>query len=106
MRNMFWITGLLGIALGVAPWAFNYTDNTNAMWASIIIGAAIVLVSAWKAIMQDENQYWEYWLAGLAGVVAIAAPFVFGFTALTEAIWMSIIVGALGVLIAGSQVFF
>ena len=102
---MYWITALLGLAMGVAPWVFNYTDNTSAMWASIIIGAVIVLVSGYKAIVQDENQYWEYWLAGLAGIVAIAAPFVLNFTAIVAALWTSIAVGALVVLIAGYEVF-
>src|SRR5690242_4027836 len=105
MRKMYWITGLLGLALGVCPWVFNYTDNTNALWASVIIGAAIVLVSLYKAVIQD-SQYWEYWVVGLAGIVAVAAPFVLNFTALTEALWASIIVGVLAVLIAGYEVFF
>lgn len=103
---MYWITGLVGLAMAVAPWVFSYTDNTNAMWASVIIGAAIVLVSGYKAIMRDENQYWEYWVAGLAGIVAIAAPFVLGFNTLTAALWTSIAAGALVIIIAGYEVIF
>lgn len=102
---MYWITGLLGLALGVAPWVFQYTDNTNALWTSIIVGAAILVVSAYKAITQD-HQPWEYWVAGIAGLAAIAAPFVLNFNAITEALWTSIVVGALVVLIAGYEVFF
>jgi hypothetical protein len=30
----------------------------------------------------------------LAGLAAIAAPFIFGFSILTEALWMSVVVGA------------
>ena len=103
---MFWITGLLGLALGVAPWVFQYTDNTNAMWASVIIGAVILVVSLYKAIMRDSTQYWEYWIAGLAGLVAIAAPFVLGFTVLTEALWTSIAIGVIVAVISGYEVFF
>ena len=103
---MYWITGLVGLAMIVAPWAFSYTNNTNAMWASIIIGAAIVLVSGYKAIVQDERQYWEYWVAALAGILAIAAPFVLNFNTLTEALWTSIIAGAVVVVLAGYEVIF
>ncbi len=105
MNKMYWITGLLGLALGVAPWVFNYTNNDGALWASIIIGAVILVLSAWKVISQDEDQYWEYWLVGLAGLAAIAAPFIFGFTALTEALWMSIAVGVLVALASAYEVF-
>jgi hypothetical protein len=102
---MYWITGILGLAMGVAPWVFNYASDNNAMWASVIIGAAIVLVSLYKGLVHD-NQNWEYWVAGLAGIVAVAAPFVLGFTALTAALWTLIGVGALVVLISGYEVFF
>ncbi len=102
---MYWITALLGLVMGVAPWTFNYTNNNNALWASIIIGAAIVLVSLYKAVVQD-SAYWEYWVVGLAGVVAVAAPFVLGFNTLTEALWTLIVAGVLVVLISGYEVFF
>jgi hypothetical protein len=105
MSKMFWITGLLGLALGVAPWVLNYSNNTTAMWTSVIIGAAIVVVSAYKAFIQD-NQYWEYWIIGLAGIVALAAPFVLNFTALTEALWTCLVAGIVAVVLAGYEVFF
>jgi hypothetical protein len=104
-RQMYWITGILGLAMGAAPWVFNYADNMTAAWASVIIGAAIVVVSLYKGFVQD-TQNWEYWVAGLAGLVAVAAPFVLGFTALTAALWTLIVVGALVVLISGYEVFF
>jgi len=105
MRKVYWFTGLLGLALGVAPWVFDYTGNNEALWTSVILGGVVVLVSLYKAVMQD-NQYWEYWLAGLAGLVAILAPFVLGFSTLTAAVWTVIIVGALLVVTSGYEVFF
>src|SRR6478672_9684432 len=97
---MYWITGLLGLVMIAAPWVFNYTDNNTALWASIILGAVIVLVSGYKAVTRD-TQTWEYWVAGFVGVAVIAAPFFGDFTALTEALWTSIIVGALVVVVSG-----
>jgi len=103
---VYWITGLLGLAFGVAPWVFGYSNDTYAMWTSVILGAAIVLFSGYKALVQDREQKWEYWAVGLVGVLAVVAPFVFGFTALTAALWASIIIGGLVVLLSGYEVFF
>lgn len=106
---MFWITGLLGLALGVSPWVFNYSSDNTAMWTSVIVGGLVALASAVKGVMMNtegENANWEYWIAGLAGAAAIAAPFVLGFTALTAALWTSIIVGALVVIASGYEVIF
>lgn len=105
MNKLYWVTGLLGLALGAAPWVFNYTDNTSALWASIIIGAVILVLSAWKVVAQDEDQYWEYWLVGLAGLAAIAAPFVFNFNALTQALWTSVVVGAVVAVASAFELF-
>jgi hypothetical protein len=100
---MFWITGLLGLALGVAPWILGYSNNETAMWTSVGVGAVMLLVSAYKALAQD-NQKWEYGIIGLAGLAAVAAPFVLGFTALTVAMWTVIGAGVLAVLISGYEV--
>ena len=39
------------------------------------------LASAYKGLVHGEEK-WEYYVAGLAGLVAIIAPFILGFTAL------------------------
>lgn len=104
---MFWITGLLGLVLATAPWIFNYSGDNTAMWTSVIVGGVVVVASAVKGWMQQseiEDANWEYWVAALAGIVAIGAPFVLGFTALTAALWTSIIVGALVLIASGYEV--
>lgn len=103
---MFWVTGLIGLALAVAPWILNYADNTNAMWVSVIAGVAVVLVSAYKGFMHDTDQKWEYWVAGLGGIVAAVAPFVLQFTALTAALWTGVVLGVLLIAVSGYELFF
>ena len=100
---MFWITGLLGLALGAAPWILQYSNNEPAMWTSVGVGAVMLLVSAYKAVVHD-NQKWEYWVIGLAGLVAAVAPFVLSFTTLTAAMWTSLVIGIVAVLISGYEV--
>ena len=95
-RYMFWLTGLLGLALIVAPFVLGYNTDNNALWASIILGTAILIVSVLEGVVRDLSN-WEYWIAGLAGVLAILAPFVLQFNAPEKStqMWVSIILGAI-----------
>jgi hypothetical protein len=41
----------------------------------------------------------------MAGLAAIAAPFIFGFNTLTEALWMSVVVGAVVAVASAFELF-
>lgn len=99
---MSWIIALLGVVLAAAPWIFNYSDEPAAMWTSLVLGVVVALVAAYDAIARDES-LWEEWLAVLAGVVAVIAPFIF-FSGVTAAVWTSVVLGALVILLAGYEV--
>ncbi|MCZ7542119.1 MAG: SPW repeat protein [Anaerolineae bacterium] len=103
--KMFWLTGLLGVLLILAPFVLNYRDDANAQWSHIILGAVILIVSIIEAVDQSTSN-WEYWAAGLGGVVAILAPFLFNFRSADQAtqMWTSIILGALLVIVSGYEV--
>jgi bacteriorhodopsin len=105
VSEMYWITGILGLALIVAPFVLNYSSVPIAMWSSIILGAAIVVVSAIKAFVRDAAK-WEYWVAGILGLLAIIAPFVLGFRAQVRPLDASIILGVIVLLFAGYQALF
>jgi len=102
VRNMYWVTGLLGLILAAAPWAFGYSDNMVALWTSLIVGAATIVVSILEAAQSDRAQ-WEYWAAGILGVVAIFAPFVFGYGNIANAMWSTVILGVLIAAFAGTR---
>lgn len=102
---MYWLTGILGALFVVAPFVLGYRDNSYAMWTSVVLGAVVLLASIFEAYDASKNK-WEYWLVGLAGILAVIAPFVFGFTTLTVAMWTAIIMGALMLLMSGYEVFF
>jgi hypothetical protein len=102
---MYGLTGLLGIAMAVAPFVLGYRDNTIAMWTSIILGVVVLVASILEGMDVDQSK-WEWWVAGIAGVLAIIAPFAFGFTALTMALWTFIVLGAVVAIVAGYEVFF
>ena len=99
---MYWITGILGLAFVLSPFVLGYSNNTAALWTSILIGGATIVVSWIEGTQQDREQ-WEYWTAAILGIVAIVAPFVFGFGEQSVATWTSVVVGGLIALFAGSK---
>lgn len=99
---MYWATGILGLILAVAPWMFGYSTNLVAMWTSLLIGVATVLVS-WMEGAQSDREPWEYWTAVVLGVIAIIAPLILGFGSLPSATWSTVILGILIAIFAGSR---
>ena len=41
---MNWITGILGIALFLAPFVFGYSGTPWALWISLIMGAIVTIL--------------------------------------------------------------
>ncbi len=101
-KIMYWVTGILGLAFALAPFVLGYSNNATALWTSVLIGAATIVVS-WIEGAQADRQQWEYWTAAVLGVIAVIAPFVFGFGAQVVATWTSVILGGLIALFAGSK---
>ena len=102
---MYWVTGILGLALMVAPFLLGYTSNPTAFWTSLITGLVILAVSTYKAITHDQAR-WEYMVATVVGLLAVFAPFVLGFGSLTIAVWALVILGGLVAIFAGFEGFF
>ena len=102
---MYWLTGFLGIAMAISPFVLSYRDSTMAMWTSVVLGIVVTAASILEG-MDMEQSKWEWWVAGLAGVLAAIAPFVLGFTTLTTALWTLVILGVVVLILAGYEVFF
>jgi len=96
---MYWITGILGILLIIAPFLLGYRSDSPAMWSNLILGAIVVLVSAIKGLFPDETR-WEYWVAGIMGVLAIIAPFVLRFSTVATALWATLVLGVVVAVLA------
>jgi uncharacterized membrane protein HdeD (DUF308 family) len=93
------------LALAIAPFVFGYTNHTYALWASIVLGVVALATSAYKIFMNAESN-WEGWIIGVTGILAIAAPFVFGFSTLVAAMWAFIVIGAILFLLAVYELFY
>ena len=42
---MYWIIGILGLALMVTPFVVGCRSNMMGMWSNLLLGAAVVIVS-------------------------------------------------------------
>ena len=101
---MYWITGILGILLIIAPAALGYSSDTPALWSNVVLGLAVLIVSAIKGLIPDTTR-WEYVVAGLGGLLAILAPFVLKFSVVATALWASIILGVVVLVLAIYEVY-
>lgn len=101
---MYWITGILGLLLILAPLVLGYSDNGTALWTSIVLGAAVAVTSALEGLIHDVSN-WEYWVAGILGILTFIAPWVLGFSGNATALWASLVLGAAIAILAGIKVF-
>ena len=101
---MYWYVGVLGLALIVAPYVLGYSNDIAALWSSLILGVIVAGVSLIKALIRGTGD-WVYWVSGVAGVLAVIAPYVLGFNVVTAATWTSIVLGVVIALLAAYQLF-
>ena len=101
-KSMYWLTGIVGAIFMVAPYIFSYSENTTALWTSLIDGFVVVVASLWEGL-ESRKERWEYWIAGLVGIIAIVAPFALGFGNHASAMWTSVIMGGIIAVLAGGK---
>lgn len=90
---MFWLTGLLGIVLGLAPFVFGFANNPVALWITLILGAVVVIASVIGVLSPRADTRWAHWVIGAAGVAALIAPFIFGYNT-GSPLWTNVVLGA------------
>jgi hypothetical protein len=99
---MYWMTGILGFVLMIAPFMFGYSFNAVALWASVLIGFATIAFSGMEGL-QHDRETWEYCSVVVLGAIAVLSPFILGFASLSAALWTSIVMGVLIALFAGTK---
>jgi hypothetical protein len=104
MKILNWIIALCGLwELGdiVLPFIIGF-DNVHAfVWNHIIVGMVLVLAGAWAALTRNAGTAKILdWIAAVAGVWLVIAPFILGTTSIAAGLWNDIIVGVI-VLILG-----
>jgi uncharacterized membrane protein HdeD (DUF308 family) len=93
-----WIMLVCGVLLFVAPWAMGFSGDLAAASAAWV-GGIVIAAMAIAALFQFAE--WEDWVALVAGVLMIVAPWILGFAALRYAVWAFV---ALGLIVAVASV--
>ncbi len=92
---------VVGIWLILAAFALDFTDVTNALWNSIIVGVAIIVIAALRITTASDRWYWLSWVTFLLGLWLIASPFVLGYDNLTRPMASDVFSGIAVVLLSG-----
>lgn len=94
-----WISFALGLWLAMSPWILGYSAHEAATANAAFAGLVLALGSHFEVSFDEASIEWfnlalGLWLAG--------APFVLGFTALTDVTANCLVVGALVVILSAS----
>ena len=93
VRTANYLSVLTGLWLVVAPGLIGY-GNTGLKWSSVITGAVIALLGVAQELRLEY--VWPDWVMMLAGLWAIAAPYVFSGST-TGAKWAGWVGGVLAI---------
>ena len=76
---MKWRNGLaaiIGIWFIISPWIFDYSDQSDALWTSVVIGAVLFIAAGWAVFLENSSGWavWQTWIALLAGILVCHPP--------------------------------
>lgn len=92
-----------GLALQASPWLFGFATESQAAWNAWIVGAAIAVIAAVALYAFHEE---EEWVNLVLGIWAVVAPWVLGFSAVTTAMWVHVVVGIIVAVLATASIWF
>ncbi len=105
MRHMYWITALIGLALIIAPFALAFSGNRAALTSSVVLGAAVLVLSILKGLLRDRMP-WEYWVIGLLSILIAGTPFILGFNTVQRAFLTTTVLGIVAFLLCAYQIYY
>ncbi|WP_259394366.1 SPW repeat protein [Priestia aryabhattai] len=81
---------MIGIWFIIAPWVIGFSDQSGALWSSIIFGIIQVIVSLWGYDKPGWNS-WQNWISTITGVWFVIFPFIYSLT--KGEVWSGVILG-------------
>lgn len=75
---------LVAVLLIVAPWLFNFSGNEAATWTAVLIGVGTIVYSTLTnyelGVASVISMPTHLGIDGLAGIILIVSPWLFGFS--------------------------
>jgi hypothetical protein len=91
---------LVGLWLAVSPFFLGFAVYSGALWNSVIVGVAVLLLAGSREMGDGYKVAWPSWVNAILGLWLIASPFIIGYSFLQTALWNHVIAGALVVVLA------
>jgi hypothetical protein len=93
---------LMGALLIASPWLFGFADNEAARWVPVVLGAGVLLYSAFTdyelGVVKKVQMPVHLFLDALGGILLAVSPWMLGFD---DRVWMPhVVLGAVEVLTA------
>ncbi|GIN86687.1 hypothetical protein J6TS2_30730 [Heyndrickxia sporothermodurans] len=95
MKTRSTLNALIGVWFIIAPWVIGFSDDSGALWSSVILGAIQAIVALWGYNNPGWNS-WQSWITVITGVWFIVFPFIYSLS--NGEVWASVILGAITVI--------
>ncbi len=96
-----WVNLVCGVLLFISPWALSFSGDMLAA-RTAWVGGIVIAVMAVAALVQFAE--WEDWVALIAGVLMIIAPWVLGFAAMHYAAGAFVVLGLIVAIASISEI--
>ncbi len=95
MKTRSTLNALIGVWFIIAPWVFDFSDQTGALWLSVVFGI-IQIIAAWWGYDKPGWNSWQNWVSVITGVWFVIFPYIYSIA--NEAVWSSVILGLFTIL--------
>ncbi|WP_028401036.1 SPW repeat protein [Ectobacillus panaciterrae] len=95
MKTRSTLNALIGIWFIIAPWVVGFSDQSGAVWSSVVFGA-IQLIVSFGGYNKPGWGSWQNWVSVITGVWFVIFPFIFSLT--KGEVWSSVILGLITVI--------
>lgn len=95
MKTRGYLNALIGVWFIIAPWVMGFSDQSGALWSSIIFGIIQIIVSLWGSDKPGWNS-WQNWVSVITGVWFVIFPFIYSLT--DGEVWLRVILGLITIL--------
>ncbi|MCJ7842539.1 SPW repeat protein [Lederbergia sp. NSJ-179] len=85
------LNALIGIWFFIAPWVMGFSDESGALWLSLIIGAIQIIAALWGYSQSGGWNSWQNWISFITGVWFIIFPFIYSLS--SGEVWTSVVLG-------------
>ncbi len=84
---------IFGAWFVVSAFAMNPMQSSLFLWSALILGGLTLIGSLW-ALGDSARRPWRHWLMALFGLYLALTPWIYGFSGLAMAFWLTVLMGA------------